>query len=57
MTEYFLCEVVQGTPQNCLPVPAERTMQTSEMLAVISALWAAIGVAFVVRLICKQLIT
>ena len=45
MTGYFLCEVVQGAPQNCLAIPAERTMQISEMITIISVLWAAIGVA------------
>lgn len=57
MTGYFLCEIVQGAPQNCLSIPAERTMQISEMITIISVLWAAIGVAFVARLIGKQLST
>ncbi len=57
MTGYFLCEIVQGAPLNCIAIPAERTMQISEMITIISVLWAAIGVAFVARLIGKQLST
>lgn len=57
MTGYFLCEIVQGAPSNCIAIPAERTMQITDMVAIISVLWAAIGIAFVARLIGKQLTT
>lgn len=57
MTGYFLCEIVQGAPSNCIAIPAEKTMQITEMVTIISVLWAAIGVAFIVRLIGKQLST
>lgn len=56
MTAYFLCEVAQGLPTNCVQLPAEKTMQIVEMVAIIGALWAAVGAGFIVRLIVKQLL-